>query len=65
MHYSINFCLIDVLSLSNMLTIDLSLQVSDIRESQYEKSGIGSSYLFRLDDDFVVGDTDYFSHSIP
>jgi hypothetical protein len=44
-----------------MLEIDLSLQVSDIRESQYEKSGIGSSYLFRLDDDFVVGDTDYLT----
>ncbi|KAL6626751.1 hypothetical protein ACP70R_030477 [Stipagrostis hirtigluma subsp. patula] len=28
-------------------------QVSDIREFQYEKSGIGSSYLFRLDDDYV------------
>ncbi|KAL5225860.1 hypothetical protein ABZP36_012499 [Zizania latifolia] len=32
-------------------------QVSDIREAQYEKSGIGSSYLFRLDDDFVVDAT--------
>ncbi|KAK3147474.1 hypothetical protein QOZ80_3BG0282790 [Eleusine coracana subsp. coracana] len=32
-------------------------RVSDIRESQYEKSGIGSSYLFRLDDDFVVDAT--------
>uniref|UniRef100_K3Z3G4 [histone H3]-lysine(4) N-trimethyltransferase n=1 Tax=Setaria italica TaxID=4555 RepID=K3Z3G4_SETIT len=28
-------------------------RVSDIREAQYEKSGIGSSYLFRLDDDYV------------
>ncbi|TVU49082.1 hypothetical protein EJB05_00373, partial [Eragrostis curvula] len=28
-------------------------KISDIREAQYEKSGIGSSYLFRLDDDFV------------
>jgi hypothetical protein len=32
-------------------------RVSDIRESQYEKSGIGSSYLFRLDNDFVVDAT--------
>ncbi|KAG8049251.1 hypothetical protein GUJ93_ZPchr0009g1653 [Zizania palustris] len=32
-------------------------QVSDIREAQYEKSGIGSSYLFRLDDDYVVDAT--------
>jgi hypothetical protein len=32
-------------------------RVSDIRESQYEKSGIGSSYLFRLDDDYVVDAT--------
>uniref|UniRef100_A0A453JN44 [histone H3]-lysine(4) N-trimethyltransferase n=1 Tax=Aegilops tauschii subsp. strangulata TaxID=200361 RepID=A0A453JN44_AEGTS len=31
--------------------------VSDIREAQYEKSGIGSSYLFRLDDDYVVDAT--------
>lgn len=35
------------------------MQVSDIREDQYEKSGIGSSYLFRLDDDYVVGVEDY------
>ncbi|WVZ91259.1 hypothetical protein U9M48_037455 [Paspalum notatum var. saurae] len=35
----------------------ISRQVSDIRESQYEKSGIGSSYLFRLDDDYVVDAT--------
>ncbi|KAL6623423.1 hypothetical protein ACP70R_033302 [Stipagrostis hirtigluma subsp. patula] len=42
----------------------ISRQVSDIRERQYEKSGIGSSYLFRLDDDFVVGDTDYSSLNI-
>ncbi|RCV19547.1 hypothetical protein SETIT_3G394700v2 [Setaria italica] len=32
-------------------------RVSDIREAQYEKSGIGSSYLFRLDDDYVVDAT--------
>lgn len=30
------------------------IQVSDIRERQYEKMGIGSSYLFRLDDGYVV-----------
>ena len=30
------------------------LQISDIRERQYEKTGIGSSYLFRLDDGYVV-----------
>lgn len=31
--------------------------VSDIRERQYEKMGIGSSYLFRLDDGYVVDAT--------
>ena len=29
-------------------------QISDIRERHYEKMGIGSSYLFRLDDGYVV-----------
>jgi hypothetical protein len=29
-------------------------QISDIRERLYEKMGIGSSYLFRLDDGYVV-----------
>ncbi|KAL5999443.1 hypothetical protein ACLOJK_037728 [Asimina triloba] len=28
-------------------------RISDIRERQYEKRGIGSSYLFRLDDGYV------------
>ncbi|KAG1358998.1 histone-lysine N-methyltransferase ATXR7 [Cocos nucifera] len=32
-------------------------RVSDIRERLYEKMGIGSSYLFRLDDDYVVDAT--------
>ncbi|MQL70555.1 hypothetical protein Taro_002848, partial [Colocasia esculenta] len=32
-------------------------QISEIRERQYEKMGIGSSYLFRLDDDYVVDAT--------
>ncbi|CAH9073421.1 unnamed protein product [Cuscuta epithymum] len=31
--------------------------VSDIRECYYEKTGIGSSYLFRLDDGYVVDAT--------
>ncbi|XP_010523275.1 PREDICTED: histone-lysine N-methyltransferase ATXR7 isoform X2 [Tarenaya hassleriana] len=31
--------------------------VSDIREQKYEKMGIGSSYLFRLDDGYVVDAT--------
>jgi hypothetical protein len=31
-----------------------NLQVSDLREHQYETLGIGSSYLFRVDDDIVV-----------
>ncbi|KAJ3693076.1 hypothetical protein LUZ60_012171 [Juncus effusus] len=31
--------------------------ISDIREQYYERTGIGSSYLFRLDDDFVVDAT--------
>lgn len=32
-------------------------RISDIREAQYEKMGIGSSYLFRLDDGYVVDAT--------
>jgi hypothetical protein len=32
-------------------------QVADIREKWYEKTGIGSSYLFRVDDDAVVDAT--------
>ncbi|VFQ85046.1 unnamed protein product [Cuscuta campestris] len=32
-------------------------RVSDIRECNYEKTGIGSSYLFRLDDGYVVDAT--------
>ncbi|THU50634.1 hypothetical protein C4D60_Mb06t22350 [Musa balbisiana] len=32
-------------------------RISDVRERQYEKMGIGSSYLFRLDDDYVVDAT--------
>ena len=30
------------------------MQVSDLRERQYETVGIGSSYLFRVDDELVV-----------
>ncbi|KAM1363455.1 hypothetical protein ACFX2H_028147 [Malus domestica] len=32
-------------------------RISDIRERHYEKIGIGSSYLFRLDDGYVVDAT--------
>lgn len=32
-------------------------QIADMREMAYERSGIGSSYLFRIDDDFVVDAT--------
>ncbi|XVE94333.1 hypothetical protein REPUB_Repub02eG0000300 [Reevesia pubescens] len=32
-------------------------RISDIRERYYEKMGIGSSYLFRLDDGYVVDAT--------
>ncbi|WRX29865.1 SET domain - like 10 [Theobroma cacao] len=32
-------------------------RISDIREHYYEKMGIGSSYLFRLDDGYVVDAT--------
>ncbi|KAF8085732.1 hypothetical protein N665_0649s0008 [Sinapis alba] len=31
--------------------------ISEIRERQYEKMGIGSSYLFRLDDGYVIDAT--------
>ncbi|KAK9109602.1 hypothetical protein Sjap_017662 [Stephania japonica] len=34
-------------------------RISDIRERQYEKMGIGSSYLFRLDDGYVVSEKTY------
>ena len=29
-------------------------QVSDVREKHYEAIGIGSSYMFRLDDELLV-----------
>ncbi|OZJ06142.1 hypothetical protein BZG36_00965 [Bifiguratus adelaidae] len=32
-------------------------QVADLREKKYERSGIGSSYLFRVDDDTVIDAT--------
>ena len=32
-------------------------RVADYREKAYEKKGIGSSYLFRLDEDVVVDAT--------
>jgi SET domain-containing protein len=32
-------------------------KVADIREKVYERMGIGSSYLFRVDDDAVVDAT--------
>ena len=31
--------------------------ISDVREKRYEKQGIGSSYLFRIDQDYVVDAT--------
>ena len=31
--------------------------LSDVRENKYEKQGIGSSYLFRVDLDYVVDAT--------
>lgn len=31
--------------------------LSDVRETRYEKQGIGSSYLFRIDLDYVVDAT--------
>ena len=32
-------------------------QVSDVRERRYEASGLGSLYLFRVDDQIVVDAT--------
>lgn len=32
-------------------------QIADRREKTYERMGIGSSYLFRVDDDWVVDAT--------
>jgi histone-lysine N-methyltransferase SETD1 len=31
--------------------------VADLREKQYERSGIGSSYLFRVDHDTIIDAT--------
>jgi SET domain-containing protein len=31
--------------------------IADVREKRYEKQGIGSSYLFRIDQDYVVDAT--------
>ncbi|VDD81546.1 unnamed protein product [Mesocestoides corti] len=33
--------------------------VAELREKQYEQRGIGSSYLFRIDDEFVIDATMY------
>lgn len=38
----------------HVLAFFACIQISDIRERHYEKMGIGSSYLFRLDDGYVV-----------
>lgn len=46
-------CLLFLLSLFRFVIS----QISDIRERHYEKTGIGSSYLFRLDDGYVVSET--------
>lgn len=35
----------------------IRLKIADLREIQYEKQGIGSSYLFRVDDDIVIDAT--------
>jgi histone-lysine N-methyltransferase SETD1 len=32
-------------------------KVADVREKKYEKIGIGSSYLFRVDDDTIIDAT--------
>ncbi|KAL0489521.1 histone-lysine N-methyltransferase [Acrasis kona] len=32
-------------------------QVADVREKRYERMGIGSSYLFRLDDEYIIDAT--------
>ncbi|KAJ7541963.1 hypothetical protein O6H91_10G083200 [Diphasiastrum complanatum] len=32
-------------------------KISDVRELQYEKMGVGSSYLFRIDDEHVIDAT--------
>jgi SET domain-containing protein len=35
----------------------IRLKIADLREIEYEKQGIGSSYLFRVDDDIVIDAT--------
>jgi hypothetical protein len=47
-------CLKQFLTYSLANLSSLISQISDIRERHYEKMGIGSSYLFRLDDGYVV-----------
>ncbi len=32
-------------------------KVADVREKRYEKVGVGSSYLFRIDDETVIDAT--------
>ncbi|CEP02621.1 hypothetical protein PBRA_002587 [Plasmodiophora brassicae] len=47
----------------------ISARVADIREKQYERSGIGSSYFFKVDDDMIIDATKqgnlarYINHS--
>ncbi len=35
----------------------IRLKLSDAREAEYEASGLGSSYLFRIDHEWVVDAT--------
>ena len=51
-----------ILLLLTNLNRFLILQISDIRERHYEKMGIGSSYLFRLDDGYVVSEVPTKAH---
>ena len=44
-------------SLSQEARLLTAPQVSDVRERRYEASGLGSLYLFRVDDEIVVDAT--------
>ena len=45
------------LSHSHTLSQVIRQSTADLREKRYEKVGIGSSYLFRVDDDTIIDAT--------
>jgi SET domain-containing protein len=39
------------------LILEIRVQVGDIREKRYEQMGMGSSYMFRIDDEVIIDAT--------